>query len=105
MVKPKKSSSSLERRNITPPRSEKRDQSSVFHHLIAIGLIAGVAFLAYSNTFSVPFHFDDRGNITQNPNVQIKVFTWDRVERLIKNTYKESIRVFSYFTLALNYYF
>jgi hypothetical protein len=75
------------------------------HHLIAIALIAGVALLAYSNTFHVPFHFDDRANITQNPNVQIKVFSWDSIERLMKNTYKESIRVFSYFTFALNYYF
>lgn len=105
MVKPKKSSPSPGQRNVTPARSERSDRSSFFRHLIAIGLIAGLAFLAYSNTFSVPFHFDDRGNITQNPNVQIKVFTWDSVERLIKNTYKESIRVFSYFTLALNYYF
>lgn len=74
-------------------------------HLIAIGLIAGVALVAYSNTFHVPFHFDDRPNIVQNPNVQIKVLTWERLEQLIKNTYKESIRVFSYFTFALNYYF
>ncbi len=76
-----------------------------YHHLIAIGLIIGVAWVAYSNTFYVPFHFDDRPNITNNPNVQIKVFTWDRLERFIKNTYKETIRIFSYFTLALNYYF
>jgi protein O-mannosyl-transferase len=74
-------------------------------HLIAIGLIIGVALVAYSNTFYVPFQFDDRPNIISNPNVQIKVFTWDRLERLVKNTYKETIRVFSYFTLALNYYF
>ena len=80
-------------------------QSLPFHHLIAVALIAGVALAAYSNTFSVPFQFDDRPNIISNPNIQIKVFTWDRLERLIKNTYKESIRVFSYFTLALNYYF
>jgi hypothetical protein len=53
----------------------------------------------------VPFHFDDRPNITQNPLVQIKVFTWDRIEKMVSETYKESIRVFSYFTLALNYYF
>jgi hypothetical protein len=33
------------------------------------------------------------------------VFTWDRIERLVKNTYKETIRVISFFTLALNYYF
>jgi hypothetical protein len=75
------------------------------HHLIAIGLVIGVAFVAYSNTFYVPFQFDDRPNIIQNPNIQIKVFTWDRLEQLVKNTYKETIRVFSYFTLALNYYF
>lgn len=80
-------------------------QSFPFHHLIAVALIAGVALVAYSNTFYVPFQFDDRPNIISNPNIQIKVFTWDRLERLIKNTYKESIRVFSYFTLALNYYF
>ena len=75
------------------------------HHFIAVLLIVGVALVAYSNTFSVPFHFDDRPNILENPDVQIKVLTWDRVQQLIKNTYKESIRVFSYFTLALNYYF
>jgi hypothetical protein len=78
---------------------------SRFRHMVAAGLIIGVALVAYSNTFSAPFHFDDRPNILENPDVQIKVLTWDRVEQLIKNTYKESIRVFSYFTLALNYYF
>ena len=87
-----------------PPKSGQRQRRS-FRHLIAIGLIVGVALVAYSNTFHVPFHFDDRPNITDNPNVQIRVFSWENVERLIKNTYKESIRVFSYFTLALNYYF
>jgi len=74
-------------------------------HLIAIGLIAGLGLLVYSNTFHVPFHFDDRPNITQNPNVLIKALTWERLAQLIKNTYKESIRIFSFFTLALNYYF
>jgi hypothetical protein len=86
------------------PRTEQKRRSS-FRHLIAIGLIAGVALVAYSNTFHVPFHYDDRPNIVENPNVQITVLTWDRVERLIKNTYNVSIRVFSYFTFALNYYF
>jgi protein O-mannosyl-transferase len=103
MAKPKKNRKSDRKKEI-PSKTEQKRQFS-FRHLIAIGLIAGVALVAYSNTFHVPFHFDDRSNITQNPNVQIKVFTWDRLERLIKNTYKESIRVFSYFTLALNYYF
>jgi protein O-mannosyl-transferase len=105
MAKPNKTSSSSVQKNMTPRLSEKRNQSSLYRHLIAIGLIAGVAFLVYSNTFSVPFQFDDRPNITQNPNIQIKVLTWDRIEKMIHYTYKESIRVFSYFTFALNYYF
>ncbi|MBS3905408.1 MAG: hypothetical protein KGZ49_00105 [Syntrophaceae bacterium] len=86
-------------------KPQRKKFSIPWLHLIAIALIAGVAFGAYSNTFHVPFHFDDRPNITQNPNIQIKALTWDQLGRLIKNTYKESIRVFSFFTLALNYYF
>ena len=74
-------------------------------HLIAVGLIAGVALVAYSNTFHAPFHFDDSPNIVQNPNIQIKYFTWERLDQLVKNSYKDSIRFFSYLTLALNYYF
>ena len=103
MTRSKKNQKSDETKEIPPKTGRKRQL--FFRHLIAIGLITGVALLAYSNTFHVPFQFDDRPIITQNPNVQIKGFTWDRVERLVKNTYKESIRVFSYFTLALNYYF
>jgi hypothetical protein len=103
MAKPKKNQK-LDQKKKVPLKAGQKWHPS-FRHILAIGLIAGVALLAYSNTFHVPFHFDDRPNITQNPNVQIKVFTWDSMERLIKNTYKESIRVFSYFTLALNYYF
>jgi len=75
------------------------------HHFIAVLLIVGVALAVYSNTFSVPFHFDDRPIITENPYIQIKVFTWERVQQLVKNTYKETIRMFSIFTFALNYYF
>ncbi len=103
MARPKKNQKSDEKKKIPPKTSWKRQP--FIRHLIAVGLIAGVALLAYSNTFHVPFHFDDLPNITQNPNIQIRVFTWDRVEQLVKNTYKDSIRVFSYFTLALNYYF
>jgi hypothetical protein len=72
---------------------------------LAIGLIASLAFVVYSNTFYVPFHFDDRPNILENPNIQIKVFTWERLGQFVKNTYEVTIRVFSSFTFALNYYF
>ena len=94
----------LSKQRSTPPK--KRDHAPLLRHLMAIGLIAGVAFLSYSNTFSVPFLFDDLPNIVQNPNVQIKVFTWDHIKGLIHYTYQAtSIRLFSYFTFALNYYF
>ncbi|NWG04530.1 MAG: hypothetical protein HXY44_16880 [Syntrophaceae bacterium] len=87
------------------PKTKEKQRSFPLHHVMAIALIVGVAFVIYSNTFYVPFQFDDRPNIVNNPNVQIKVLTWERVEQLIKNTYPLTIRVFSYFTLALNYYF
>ena len=103
MAKRKKHQETNQKKEIPPKTGRKRQP--FLRHLVAIGLIAGVALLAYSNTFHVPFHFDDRPNITQNPNVQIRVFTLGNLERLVKNTYKESIRVFSYFTLALNFYF
>ena len=95
----------LDKGEKTPLIPHRTKPSFPFHHLIAIALIAGVALLAYSNTFSVPFDFDDLPNIIQNPNIQIRPLSWDSLERLVKNTYVESIRVFSYFTLALNYYF
>jgi len=103
MAKRKKNQKPDQAKKVLPKTDQKRQFS--LRHLIAIGLIAGVAWVAYSNTFHVPFQFDDRSNIVENPNVQITALTWDRLERLIKNTYALSIRVFSYLTLALNYYF
>jgi tetratricopeptide (TPR) repeat protein len=82
-----------------------RETRRTLQNLIAIGLIAGVALLAYSNTFYAPFEFDDWGNIVYNTNVHLRTFNWEGLDNLIKNTYKDTIRVFSYFTLALNYYF
>jgi len=101
----RKKDQKLNRGKKIPLTPQTKKPSFSLHHLIAVVLIAGLALLAYSNTFHVPFHFDDQINIINNPNIQIKQFSWDGLERLIKNTYKESIRVFSLFTLALNYYF
>ena len=105
MVSTPKEAIKSDRNKNRPSKTEGRRFRLPFHHLVAVALIAGVALVAYSNTFNVPFQFDDRPNIVQNSSVQIKVFTWDRLEQLIKNTNKESIRFFSLFTLALNYYF
>jgi hypothetical protein len=92
-----------DRRTITGSSRKSRRQTVPWHHVIALGLIAGVSLLVYSNTFHAPFHFDDQPNILLNPNVQVKSWSWETFLRLVRNTYKESIRVFSFFTLALNY--
>jgi hypothetical protein len=95
----------LDKGEKTPLTPHRKKPSFPFRHLVAIALIAGVALAAYCNTFYAPFNFDDLPNITQNPNIQINPFSWDGLERFVKNTYKGSIRVFSFFTLVLNYYF
>ncbi|MBM4338348.1 MAG: hypothetical protein FJ110_02280 [Deltaproteobacteria bacterium] len=101
-----KKSHTIEKKKETVTQSSPKNRFTIpLNHLIAIGLIVGVALMAYSNSFDVPFHFDDRPNILQNPNIQIQVFTWDRLVSFITHTYEVSIRVFSYFTFALNYYF
>jgi protein O-mannosyl-transferase len=89
----------------TRAKEGRAEFPATLRHLLAIGLIAGVALVAYSNTFSVPFHFDDAPNIVQNPLLHIRPLTWDRLERLITYTYKDTIRVFAMLTLAFNYYF
>ncbi len=66
-------------------------RSPVFH----LSLIAALACIIYSNTFSVPFHFDDKLNIVDN------AFIKD-----IKNFWPPAAaRWFGYFTFALNYRF
>ncbi len=84
---------------------EKGSELIRFRHLIAFGLIVATAFLAYSNSFQVPFQFDDRPNIVNNPDVKIKDLTWDRLAQLVRKSYQDNIRVISYLTFALNYHF
>ncbi len=100
----RKKATAPETRKTTPAPRKARWRSLPWHHLIALGLIAAVALLVYSNTFHAPFHFDDQPNILMNPNIQIRSWSWDSFERLVRNTYKDTIRVFSYLTLALNYW-
>ncbi len=52
----------------------KEHSFSLKHLTLIIGLMIAVALLAYANTFQVPFQFDDRPNILNNPDIQIKHF-------------------------------
>ncbi|TAL25673.1 MAG: tetratricopeptide repeat protein [Nitrospirae bacterium] len=58
-------------------------------------LIALLGFLIYSNTFNVPFHWDDTPNIVANYKLKDLSNFWPPSES----------RWFGYLTFALNYYF
>ena len=39
-------------------------------NLIAFGIIAGLVLIAYSNTFTSSFHFDDNPSIVENATIK-----------------------------------
>lgn len=84
--------------------SPKRPSKS-FLHLVALVLIIGVAWVGYANTFYVPFYFDDYPNILQNRSIHFTSFSLNQMGYLLGENYGKTIRLFSYFTFALNYYF
>ncbi len=74
-------------------------------YLIVVAILAGMVFLLYANSFRVPWQFDDRPNIVDNPTVHLQTLSADHLLRLLTESYSASIRFFSYFTFALNFYF
>lgn len=89
---------------VRPSGIVRKRRSFPKQHLLAFGLIMIIALVAYGNAFHVPFQFDDRPNILDNPGIQIKTFTFGQIEQLIQNTYKENLRLFSFLTFGFNYY-
>ncbi|MBI4688821.1 MAG: hypothetical protein HY754_00890, partial [Nitrospirae bacterium] len=75
----------------------------IFH----LFLIAIVGFIAYSDTFRVPFQFDDTPNIVKNPIIKDLIFFAEQTkvkdfERHHLYNFPKS-RFIGYFTFALNY--
>ena len=64
----------------------------------ALILISIVTFLAYSNTFNVPFQFDDQTNIVKNQKITDYKTFGD-----ISYWYNVNNRPFSFLTIAINY--
>lgn len=58
-----------------------------------------MGILIYSNTFNAPFHYDDYGQIVENPDVQWEELSWSKFKTLSMN------RPVAFLTLSLNYYF
>jgi len=74
-------------------------------YLMVIGILTGLAILLYLNSFQVPWQFDDRPNIVDNRSIHFYTFSVERMLGLLTSSFSESIRFFSYFTFALNFYF
>src|SRR5574341_136502 len=67
-------------------------------------LIVLVCLLAYSNTFGVPFHFDDNLNIVDNPVVKsLHYFVDPDQAEGLKSQYALRSRYIGYLTFTLNY--
>ena len=63
--------------------------------------------IIYSNSFRVPFHYDDFVNIVDNPNIHMRDFSLSSLKnalygKKLNQTYDS--RPLSYLTFALNYY-
>jgi hypothetical protein len=65
-------------------------------NLFAFGLIAVIVLIAYSNTFTSTFHFDDNPSIVENPT--IKRMTSDNIGSILSG-----VRPVVYLSLMLNY--
>jgi hypothetical protein len=65
-------------------------------NLIAFGIIAGLILIAYSNTFTASFHFDDNPSIVEN--ASIKRATAHNILDIL-----QGIRPVVYLSLMLNY--
>jgi hypothetical protein len=60
----------LSSQQITPPSSYLGPKDFPVRSLAVLLLLSVLAALIYSNTFSIPFQFDDRGNIIDNPQIK-----------------------------------
>jgi hypothetical protein len=65
-------------------------------NLIAVGLIAAMVLIAYSNTFTASFHFDDNPSIIEN--ATIRHFSIENIGVLI-----QGLRPVVYLSIMLNY--
>ena len=100
-----KADKKLKRVTLSSRENPLHVQSKRITYLMVVGILVGLAIVLYLNSFQVPWQFDDRPNIVDNRTVQFYTFSPDRLLRLLTNSYSESIRFFSYFTFALNFYF
>jgi tetratricopeptide (TPR) repeat protein len=87
-----------------PPLPKVEQRSFARRHLLAAGLIIAFALMAYANTFEVPFHFDDHRVIVLNGALHIKSLSPQAWLKFFDRDHLESLRNFTDFTFAVDYY-
>lgn len=89
-----------------PPSAQGKSlgRRSSWVNLLPVLVLCTLAFIIYSNTMTVPFVFDDRTNITDNPPIQLSEITFANI---INAAFRSPVptRPLANVTFALNYYF
>jgi Tfp pilus assembly protein PilF len=92
----KKKKFSSERRH-EPVKASLPESGLLGKPVVYIILIFAISLLAFSNTFDVPFQFDDEDEIVENPTIKdLRAF-------IDSSKFKNSTRYICYLTFALNY--
>lgn len=85
------------------PSHQEYARYKIFHNrLVHVLIIVAVGLLVYSNTFKVPFVFDDAPNIVENPDIRSLNYFIDGLKLVNTNLFSQS-RFIGYLTFALNY--
>jgi tetratricopeptide (TPR) repeat protein len=68
-------------------------------------LLAILISFAYRNSLDVPWHFDDKQNIVDNPNIQVTNPGWDEIKAVLKSGATSGVlRQSTYLGFAINFY-
>jgi tetratricopeptide (TPR) repeat protein len=95
----------MSREAVSGPSKESVKVGLLSSSVVQGMLIVGICLLAYSNTFHVPFQFDDVHNIVQKPFVRdIRHFLDFPATKWFAGDYAFRMRTVGYFTFALNYW-
>ncbi len=73
-------------------------------HLLSFTLLAAAIALLYSNTYRVPFFFDDKPNIVLNPFLRIDDISWESLKKAAVMSPNRN-RWLPNISFALNHYF
>jgi len=102
-MSPKRKKRSLDARKTSPQIQPNEGLRSRWRVFVAAGLIVAAGLLAYCNSFTGPFIFDDLASIRENPDIRGLWPIWSAVGGSAKPGATVAGRPVLSFSLALNY--